>query len=272
MTVEQNDSQWNSYWLARARHYKKEMLLSGKTGLFQWTINANGERERFRNVVEHELVEAEVVDVLGELMKLSNGQRHMLQQAAMVHDIWKRHQIESINQAPEENKEKVQDQAFANQDQFLRTSRIPHGVIRLIQSTGHDSLPQFVDDPTVRPFQLRQSVTVPMAIMRYADLIISGSSITNIDERIAALDNRQPPYPEKDKGRDIFGGRTYYQAAAEISHLIENDLVSTLLARNAVWSEEWQGKLQQDSSQLPHFIQAVIDKRIADFHPTGDLA
>jgi HD superfamily phosphohydrolase YqeK len=249
----------STFWLARAREHKQEMLFSGKAGLFQWTITHDGTPERFRNVVEHELMVAEIVDVLGELTGCSNVQRAMLRQAAMVHDIWKRRHIESIAKASNEEKEAVQNRAFANQEQFLRTNCIPEGVIRLTQSVGHTSLLTFIQDPTVSPFQLKESVTLPMMIMYCADLITSGNNITGIDERIAALNNRQSPYPERYKGGEIFAGRTYYEAAQELGYSIEERLASTIVKRNPDLL-----MVQNISLELPNLIQTVIGERIVE--------
>ncbi len=263
--VESSPPQSN-YWLRRARQQKEAMLLSGEVGLFQWTVDISGKPDRFRNVVEHELVEAEVVDVLGELMGCSSEQRQMLRSAAMMHDIWKRHQREAIDQAPQEEKEKAQDQAFANQEQFLRTKRIPEEIIRLTASVGHTSLLKFVKDPKAHPFQLQESVTLLMQIINYADLITLESNITTIDERIAAVNNRKKPYPEKGKGGDIFAGRTYSEAAQEVGHIIERNFVSSLIQRGEIWPE-WIDKLRENPSELPFFIRDVIDKRIETFRP-----
>ena len=63
------------------------MRVAKTTGLFP-------KSEGWRNVVEHELVGAEAADVLAEALSLPKPERDNLYTAAILHDAYKRREIE----------------------------------------------------------------------------------------------------------------------------------------------------------------------------------
>lgn len=79
-----------NFWAKRALNAISIMRDSRETGLFP-------KSEGWRNVIEHELVEAEAADVLGEMLGLLDKDRQNLRTAALIHDIFKRKEIEEYS-------------------------------------------------------------------------------------------------------------------------------------------------------------------------------
>lgn len=207
------------YWSHRAIQGLPEMRLAKDKdlGLFP-------KKEGWRNVQEHELVEAEVADVLGEATGCSVKDRGDLFTAGLVHDVGKRLQIRLIKQKGDEG----QLEAFSIQSQKMKEHGISPRAIALTESVGHTSLVNFLEDPTVIELKLCDDLDLPTLIIHYADDITRNNDLVTIDERIDALENRQPPYPEATLGGDIFGNRTYYQVQRIVGHLVENKLAEII--------------------------------------------
>lgn len=79
------------FWARRAAGSISEMRRNKETGLFP-------KEEGWRNVVEYELVEAEAVDVLAEKLGLSTKDRKTLRTAALLHDVYKKKEIEKAQE------------------------------------------------------------------------------------------------------------------------------------------------------------------------------
>lgn len=207
------------YWSHRAIQGLPEMRLAKDKdlGLFP-------KKEGWRNVQEHELVEAEVADVLGEATGCSVKDRGDLFTAGLVHDVGKRLQIRLIKQKGDEG----QLEAFRIQSQKMAEHGVSPRAVALTESVGHTSLVKFLQDPTAPDLKLRDDLDLPTLIIHYADDITRNNDLVTIDERIDALENRQPPYPEATLGGDIFGGRTYYPVQRIVGHLVENKLAEII--------------------------------------------
>lgn len=238
MTENGSENITTQYWAKKAADKIKEMRALKAYGLFP-------KKEGWRNVVEHLLVESEVVDVLGEACPISAEERKELNQAALLHDAYKRRQRELINQFGDEG----QKLAAKEQDEFILSRGYSPKVVELTESTGHTSLEKLVENPIASILKLKENIDLLTLIIHYADDITSGSKIVSIDKRIDALENRQPPYPEATLGGDIFGGRTYYQVQRIVGHLIEKKLAPLLEV--------------EDPTKIPEFILTRIEERIS---------
>lgn len=181
------------YWSHRAIQGLPSMRLAKDMGLFP-------KREGWRNVQEHELVEAEVADVLAVATGCSNQDQEDLFTAGLVHDVGKRLQIWLIKQKGDEG----QLEAFRIQSQKMAEHGVSSRVIALTESVGHTSLVKFLEDQTAQDLKLRDDLDLPTLIIHYADDITRNNDLVTIDERIDAMENRQPPYPEATLGGDIF--------------------------------------------------------------------
>lgn len=224
------------YWSHRAIQGLPMMRLAKEMGLFP-------EKEGWRNVQEHELVEAEVADVLAEATGCLAEDRKDLFTAGLVHDVGKRLQITLIK----EKGDAGQLEAFSIQSQKMKEHGVSPRAIALTESVGHTSLVKFLEDPTASELKLRDNLDLPTLIIHYADDITRNNDLVTIDERIDALENRQPPYPEANLGGEIFGGRTYYQVQRIVGHLVENKLAEIIGV---------------EPSQMLEFINLKISERI----------
>ncbi len=224
------------YWVHQAIRELKPMRLAKEMGLFP-------KKEGWRNVVEHDLVETEVADVLAVAIGCPERDRKELSTAGLLHDVGKRLQINLIKQKGDQG----QLEAFRIQSQEMAEHGISSRVIALTEACGHTSLIKFLQDPTAQDLKLRHDLDLPTLIIHYADDITKNTDLVTIDERIDALENRQPPYPEATLGRDIFGGRTYYQVQRIVGHLVENKLAEMI------------GIAPQ---QMQEFIRSQINERI----------
>lgn len=224
-----NKAEATRYFAARALGHISAMRLNKGTGLFP-------KFEGWRNVVEHELVEAEVVDVLGEKLGLSTQERRRLRQAALLHDVFKK---DSIRAGQEKGPDGFEESAM-HQSEFLKSRGVPEDVIELTESVAHASTHRFTGNLDDAP--------LPQQIIYYADTITSGSQIVSLEERIGKL-NRDPRYHEvNERGRAVFDGATYFDVMLEVGKRIEEGFARTLGLPSG--------------SHVPEFIRACIADRI----------
>ncbi len=228
-----------NYWSHRALKLQY-MRLARDMKLFP-------KKEGWRNVQEHELVEAEVADVLAAATGYSEQDRKDLFTAGLVHDVGKRLQMGLIKQKGDEG----QLEAFRIQSQKMAEHGVSPRAIALTEACGHTSLVKFLKNPAAKDLELRDDLDVPTLIIHYADDITRNTDLVTIDERMDALENRQPPYPEATLGGDIFGGRTYYEVQRIVGHLVENKLTEII------------GIAPQ---QMQEFIRSQINERIRSYN------
>lgn len=232
------------YWSRRAIQGLPSMRLAKDMGLFP-------KKEGWRNVQEHELVEAEVADVLAVATDCSAKDREDLFTAGLVHDVGKKLQIGLIK----EKGDAGQLEAFRIQSQKMAEHGVSPRAITFTESVGHTSLVKFLQDPTAPDLKLCDDFDLPTLIIHYSDDITKNNDLVTIDERMDVLENRQPPYPEATLGGDIFGGRTYYQVQRIVGHLVENKLAEIIGI---------------EPSQMLEFIRSQISERIGMY--VEDLA
>lgn len=222
------DKKITRFWAARALSAISEMRRSKKTGLFP-------KSEGWRNVVEHELVEAEAADVLGEKLGLSQEERRNLRTAALLHDVFKRKEIERASAIGPS----AFDQAAGEQAGWIRSLGYPEEIVILIESVGHTAFKEFVTN--------FDSIPISRKIICYADFITLDSNIVSLAERIDYLEKR-PDYKElNESGISVFG-RTYFEVMREIGAKIEEEIAPKLGV--------------SDPSSIPEFIKDCINTRI----------
>lgn len=218
-----------SYWTKRAISSLSEMRRNKKTGLFP-------KSEGWRNVVEHELVEAEATDILAEKLGLSNLDRKKLRTAALLHDVFKKKEKERIVQKGQAG----YVESIASQLEFLRQEGYSEDVVRLTEDVGSESLKDFSEN--------FDSIPLIRKIMHYVDDITLNNEIVPLDVRIDALETN-PRYKElNEQGRSVFGGKTYFEVQREISKRIEKEFAPKLGVENP--------------SDIPAFIKKCIVVRI----------
>src|SRR3989344_2508618 len=132
--LEQRDLQKTNFWAKRAAGAISVMKRARETGLFP-------KSEGWRNVVENELVEAEAADVLAEMLGLSTEDRQNLRTAALLHDVFKRKEIEEYSKLGAEGF----DKAAVEQARFIRDIGLSEEIVGLTESVASTSLSKFIN-------------------------------------------------------------------------------------------------------------------------------
>lgn len=218
----------SKYYLSRLRERTQEFYLEFRLGL------AEGE---WRRVIAHQLVEAEVCDVLGEQLGLSEKERIDLYLAARIHDIDKKIEIERKAWS-----DKAQKEQYKIKESILRNAGYSEEVISLTKATGWDALPDFLSE---------RQLTVSEKIIHYADDIVSENKIVLLRQRI--LNSLRKPHIRilsKD-GMGLYEGKSFSRVAYEVSARIEAKFAKKIGL--------------EDSTCLPDFINKKIDERFVNF-------
>lgn len=226
--LDQEKIKKTEFWARRALSAISEMRHNKETSLFP-------KSEGWRNVVEHELIEAEAVDVLGEKLGLSDEERKNLRTAALLHDVFKRKEIErarvrgpsAFEEVAEEEKEWIKSLGYSSE---------------IVELVGSVALPSF------RDFNEKfDTISTTRKIIHYVDDITLSSDIVTLEKRVSyVVDN--PEYKElNESGKAVFG-RLYTDVQLEISKRIEAEFAPRLGVSNP--------------SAIPAFIKDSINSRI----------
>lgn len=218
------------FWSHRALAAMSIMRQSKETGLLP-------KSEGWSNVIEHELVEAEAVDVLGEKLGLSDEERQNLRTAALLHDVFKRREIEK---ARKEGPQSF-DESAVEQVEWIRSLGYPEEIIELIESVAHTSFEKFDKD--------FNTISTARKIIHYVDDITLGNNIVSLNERIASLEANHEYRKLNERGKEVFNGKTYFEVQREISKKIEAEFAPRLGV--------------SDPAAIPEYIKNCINDRIA---------
>ena len=215
------------YFQGKTTSHISEMRQAKKSGLFP-------KKERWRNVVEHMIVEAEAVDVLAEALGVSDIERKNLYTSALLHDVYKRREKEIAT----EKGASGYDESARLQAEWIRSLGYSNDIVEMTESTGHASLVRFQD---------LDQISVVQKIIHYADDITQGNDLVSLDQRIDGLE-ANPSYKEiNQKGVEVLG-RTYFVVQRETSKKIEKEFADKIGL--------------EDPTQLPLWIRDRILKRI----------
>lgn len=249
----QSDKEVTKYWQRQTLKHLPEMRAAKAAGLFptrdeyqqaaeKGIIPKKVKEKSFRNVVEHELVEAEACDILAEALGLPEDQREILRDAASLHDVKKREERELFEQEGPEGAKRSEEEQVA----FLRNRGYRKKVVKLTQSVGGYSLVSFVEDPKASQLKLRDDIDLSALIIHYADDITLKGNLVPLRERIAYV--KQKYKVEDEESRNIFAGRLSSDVQFEVSRQIE---------------EIFAKKLGIDPPErLPEWIREKIAERI----------
>lgn len=222
------------YWQQRSLSHLREMRAAKLAGLFP-------KKEGWRNVVEHELVEAEAADVLGEAVGLAEIERKSLYSSALLHDVYKRREREAFKQKGAEAAQETDEKQAA----FLESLGYTKEVAELTQLAGGYSLAHFLEDPSTENLVLKKDLPLADLILHYVDDITLGSDLVPLKERIAYVKEK---YKEEDeKGKELYGGRLPSDVSYEVSRQIQKKLA---------------GIIGVDAETLPNWIKRKIEERI----------
>jgi len=210
------DLQKTNYWAYRALEMYSTMKLNRETGLFP-------KSEGWRNVVEHELVEAEAADVLGEMLGLSNYDRFRLRVAALLHDVYKRKEIEEYAPRGIEGF----DQNAVDQAEFLKKKGFHEDIIELTDAVAYGSIPTFLEEGGLFVPHFSE-IPDPVKIAHYVDDITGGSEVVTLEQRMAGLRANQRYRETDERGRMMWGGMSSIDAQQFISTRIEAEFAQRL--------------------------------------------
>lgn len=216
--------------LANRELYKQHQN-SGQTHRYK-QVEGSSRPERWGDPTDHCLVEAAGSEVLADLLNLSDTDRRDLVAAAFVHDAGKRKEIEALQAVKAANPHITAEQinvvnqrATEQSKQDLLAAGISERVVDLTSAVAHTSLDQFVYLDDANEMRLREDVPTVAMAMHYIDDITNKTRIVNFDERIDGLEAvAEERYLYNPQGREIWGGRTFFEAQREAGHLIEAHL------------------------------------------------
>lgn len=213
------------YFSSFALAHLSEMRILRKGGVL------GKENKGWRNISEHCLAEAVGADILAEHL---GANRKKIVDAAIVHDWYKRHEVEAMKElggAAGHKKTSAEDEVL------LRELGVPEDIIRL----AHVNIPDSID-----PSYLAKRTTEEK-ILHYVDLITLGSDFTSYENRLTEA-SKDPRIVEFcDSYKDKYGGLNLL------------DVQWKLAAEEQL---EFEKALGIESGTLAQFIKENLKERI----------
>lgn len=186
-------------------------------------------KEGWRNVSEHCLVEAVAADCLGEGLNLPKESREKLVTGALLHDFYKRKEIELMRTSGKTSMDIVKE-AEDKGTEYLNLKGIDPEVIKIINSVGASPVDYF---ETKEP-------TMEEKIMHYVDDITDGNDLAYLKDRLDRVAKR---YPDVEK--------SVYERMFKVSEKIEKEIADKLGLAEA--------------RELPIYIKRKIEERIKNY-------
>ncbi len=182
--------------------------------------------EGWSNVVRHCLVEAVAAEVMSENLHLSEKETRDLVQAAVLHDFYKRQEMELLKEkgASAENLMAAEEESA----EILTEKKINPFVIKLTDSVGLTKIDRMKES----------DVTISEKVMFYIDMITNNDDIVNLRDRVAALPARYP----------AIAATGIYPILLKASQEIEAELAQKIGLENP--------------EELPNYIKTKINEMI----------
>jgi hypothetical protein len=223
------NEQKRKFFYQFARQYPDVIKLYREQGLLP-------KNEGWSNVAHHCLVEGVAADTLAEKIALSEEDKQVLTECALLHDFYKRKSIELIRANPD-NAVKADILSGEQSTAILIEKGVNEKVIVALKNAlGPDSLKS----------ENVEKMTTVEKIMHYLDDITLGDDLVPLKERMAALKIRYPIINEE--GNGIFG-KPYYDQQYEIGAGIEAELAERLVLERP--------------EDLPKYLRDKIFERIS---------
>lgn len=166
------------------------------------------------NVYEHCLKEAEIAELLGQMLYDLNvinlEDKINLIKAAILHDWYKRFEIERVKTDGIRAHYETENES----KELLKKLNISDRIIEIAHSVGSTELLEVENYDIVRK------------TMHFIDDICDGNVIVEIDERIKKLEKRYPELNES--GRLLYEGKTMLEKQKEIGKNTQNELEQVL--------------------------------------------
>lgn len=187
-------------------------------------------KDKWRNVVEHCLVQVTVVDELTNLLKLPAEDKSVLRKVASCHD-WKKRLNIKPNDFNEEEK--------ALSEKLLKKVN-PDS--ELMKATG----PDFIEKALVK-----KESTFLERLQFYVDDIVKGTEVVGFQERIDEVEERRPDLNKDEVLTSRLGGR-YWDKERELGVIVEREIFNKM-------SPEVQIQIGEPEN-IPNYLLNQIEK------------
>jgi hypothetical protein len=223
------------YYSSFALQYMGEMKILQKGGI----LGTGDGNESWRNISEHVLTEGVVADVLAEALSLSPIDRKKIVKAAILHDWYKRREIEAFKKF---GGYEGYLKAGAEDGKLLREYGVPEELIEL----AHSNIP--------RPDEVNNTNTKSLAsrsllekLMHYIDIITDNTDLVGYDVKIGLARTKPAVVNFTDGFKPLYNGIS---------------LLDVQLVAAKEEEAELEKMLNVEKGGLIKFIQNKIKERI----------
>ena len=171
------NSSKEKYWEKFTKRYKTKYPIAFR--LFR-EYGLLPESEGWTNIVRHCLIEAAAMEVIADELNLSTKDKDKLVLAGLVHDFYKRQELELI--IKEGDSTTSLEKAEEESAQILLRHKIDPDVVKITDAIGITKLDR-IKDP---------SCTLSEKIMFYIDSITKHDEIVSLEDKVAELPSRYP--------------------------------------------------------------------------------
>jgi HD superfamily phosphodiesterase len=186
----------------------------------------------WRNIAEHCLTEAVAADILAEHL---HADRNEVVEAALLHDWFKRREVESMNQLGGEQGYGI---SKAEDKKLLSKFNVSKDIIALANANIPESAdPDYLEE---RPIEQK--------IVHFIDLITSGSEFMNAEDRLLKVEENPRNVEFSDSFRGRYNGKTLFEFQRQLA--VEEQ-------------DEFENILGLEKGTLISFIEREIEKRTA---------
>lgn len=223
-TTENPDKKKTKYFSSFALRHLSSMKMLKEGGVL------GKENEGWRNISEHCLTEAVGADVLAEALL---ADRDKTVQAALLHDWFKRREIESMKSVGGGEGYK---RTINEDERILRE----HGIDEDVIQTAHSNIPQSADPEYLSNRPIEQK------ILHFIDAITSGTNFVSIKERFDMLEKKPINIEFSNSFIEKFN-KSLYDLQRELTQAEQ---------------EEFEEQLNIEKGSLIDFIKSKIQNRI----------
>jgi HD superfamily phosphodiesterase len=163
------------------------------------------------NIYNHCKLEGEVAIILSRLVDLNEVDSKILIKAAILHDWYKRYEIEQAKGLGITEYKNSENDSYNK----LLALGVEKRIVEVAHSVGSLSLEEIMN-----------SQDLIKKLMHFIDDICLGDRIAEIDERI---DYNERKYPQlNEEGRKMFEGRTYFEMQRVVGKQIQSEIEDIL--------------------------------------------
>lgn len=221
----ENERRKTSYFSRFALKHFNDMKILGKGGIL-----GKG-AEKWRNISEHCLVEGVGADILAKYL---GADRDKVVKAALLHDWYKRQEIEAMQKL---GGGEGYRKAINEDERLLYEFGIPEDIIKLAHSnTPESSNPNYLKNRSLEE-----------KIIHFIDLITSGSEFVDFIERQRKSEQKQKNIEFSESFREKYYGKSLYEVQKEVGEMEQ---------------EEFEKLLGLEAGTLINFIKTKLEERI----------